>query len=259
MSTAVPTVATTGPVNESRPAVFSATAASLATTLFCAVPEPPVVTTTGVLPESPPSTSRAAASGSSSAVPCRTSVPPAGGGAGERGQVDAAAQVGGDRGAAERHARVGGDGGRRRDARDDVERHGRAADGQHLLDHGVGGVGVAGDEPDDDRTVLGGGHGGLGHLGGLALDGAQLGAGVRVADGVLDGDRDVGVDQHDAGLGQRRGGAGGEHARVTGPCADEDDPAGRAGGLLEARHRVLLILAWRAVVTGVWVVMRGPP
>ena len=77
LSTAVPTVATTGPVNESRPAVFSATAASLATTLFCAVPEPPVVTTTGVLPDRPPSTSRAAASGSSSAVPCRTSVPPA--------------------------------------------------------------------------------------------------------------------------------------------------------------------------------------
>ena len=76
LSTAAPTVATTGPVKESSPAVFSATATSLATTLFCAVPEPPVVTTTGVLPDRPPSTSRAAASGSSSAVPCRTSVPP---------------------------------------------------------------------------------------------------------------------------------------------------------------------------------------
>src|SRR5215218_6174987 len=76
LSTAVPTVATTGPVNESRPAVFSATATSLATTLFCAVPEPPVVTATGVPPDSPPSTSRAAASGRSSALPWRTRVPP---------------------------------------------------------------------------------------------------------------------------------------------------------------------------------------
>src|SRR5829696_9712617 len=76
LSTAVPTVATTGPVKESRPAAFSATADSLATTLFCAVDEPPVVTTTGVLPDSPPSTSRPAASGSSSTVARSTSVPP---------------------------------------------------------------------------------------------------------------------------------------------------------------------------------------
>src|SRR6476661_5297995 len=76
LSTAVPTVATTGPVTTSRPAVFSATAASLVSTLFCAVPEPPVVTTTGVVPDRPPSTRRTAASGSSSALPCRTSVPP---------------------------------------------------------------------------------------------------------------------------------------------------------------------------------------
>ena len=94
--------------------------------------------------------------------------PVAAGGAGQRGEVDAAAQVGGHRGAAEGHAGVGRDGGRGRDARDDVEGHGGAADGQHLLDHGVGGVGVAGDEPDDDRAVLGGGDGGLGHLGRLA-------------------------------------------------------------------------------------------
>src|SRR4051794_39722827 len=77
LSTAVPTVATTGPVRASSPAVFSATETSLATTLFCAVPEPPAVTTTGVPADRPPSTSRAAASGSSSAVPCRTSVAPA--------------------------------------------------------------------------------------------------------------------------------------------------------------------------------------
>src|SRR3954452_22108038 len=77
LSTAAPTVATTGPVSTSSPAVFSATAASLATTLFCAVPEPPEVTTTGVLPDRPPSTSRPAASGRSSTVPCSTSVPPA--------------------------------------------------------------------------------------------------------------------------------------------------------------------------------------
>src|SRR5215218_4917164 len=76
LSTAAPTVATTGPLKASRPAVFSATAASLATTLFWAVPDPPAVTTIGVLPESPPSTSRAAASGRSSAVPWSTSVPP---------------------------------------------------------------------------------------------------------------------------------------------------------------------------------------
>src|SRR5215213_1932373 len=76
LSTAVPTVATTGPVKASTPAVFSATATSLATTLFCAVPEPPVVTTTGVFPDRPPSISRPAASGSSSAVPWRTRVPP---------------------------------------------------------------------------------------------------------------------------------------------------------------------------------------
>src|SRR3954453_22059868 len=77
LSTAVPTVATTGPLSASTPAVFSATATSLVATLFCAVPEPPGGTTTGVLPDRPPSTSRAAASGSSSAVPCRTRVPPA--------------------------------------------------------------------------------------------------------------------------------------------------------------------------------------
>jgi hypothetical protein len=76
LSTAAPTVATTGPLKESSPAVFSATATSFATTLFCAVPEPPVVTTTGVDPDRPPSTSRAAASGRSSAVPWRTRVPP---------------------------------------------------------------------------------------------------------------------------------------------------------------------------------------
>src|SRR4051794_781500 len=74
-STAAPTVATTGPVRASRPAVFSATADSLATTLFCAVPEPPEVTTTGVPPDRPPSTSREAASGRSSGAPCRTRVP----------------------------------------------------------------------------------------------------------------------------------------------------------------------------------------
>src|SRR4051794_23535913 len=73
LSTADPTVATTGPLTASRPAVFSATAASRATTLRCPVPEPPVVTTTGVEPDRPPSTSRAAASGRSSALPCSTS------------------------------------------------------------------------------------------------------------------------------------------------------------------------------------------
>src|SRR3712207_8257373 len=51
LSTTDPTVATTGPLTASSPAVFSATAASLATTLFCPVPEPPVVTTTAVEPD----------------------------------------------------------------------------------------------------------------------------------------------------------------------------------------------------------------
>src|SRR5918998_600834 len=46
LSTAEPTVTTTGPLTASSPAVFSATAASLATTLFCPVPEPPVVAAT---------------------------------------------------------------------------------------------------------------------------------------------------------------------------------------------------------------------
>jgi hypothetical protein len=73
---------------------------------------------------------------------------------------------------------------------------------------------------------------------------------VRLTDGVLDGDGDVGVDEDDGRLGQRRGGAGGEHAGVTRSCADEDDPTGTAGGLTEARHRVLLILARRPCCTG---------
>src|SRR3712207_761908 len=73
LSTADPTVATTGPLTASSPAAFSATAPSLATTLFCPVPAPPVVTTTGMGPDRPPSTSRAAASGRSSALPCSTS------------------------------------------------------------------------------------------------------------------------------------------------------------------------------------------
>src|SRR4051794_33921777 len=66
LSTAAPMVATTAPESASRPAVFSATAASLLTTLFWPVPEPPAVTTTGVAPVRPPSTRRIAASGSSS-------------------------------------------------------------------------------------------------------------------------------------------------------------------------------------------------
>jgi hypothetical protein len=69
---------------------------------------------------------------------------------------------------------------------------------------------------------------------------------VGLTDGVLDGGRHVEVDEYECGLGQRRGGAGGEHAGVARACSDEDDPAGVAGGLAEARHRVLLILASRA-------------
>src|SRR3954447_6056341 len=76
LSTAEPTVATTGPLKDSIPAVFSATADSLLATLFWPVPEPLVVTTMGVVAARPPSTSRVAASGSCSTVPCRTSVPP---------------------------------------------------------------------------------------------------------------------------------------------------------------------------------------
>ena len=172
------------------------------------------------------------------------------GGTGEGGQVHPAAQVGGHRGAAEGHAGEGRDGGGGGDARHDVEGHGGAADGEHLLDHGVGGVRVAGDQPDDDAAVLGGGHGGLGHLGRLAGRGAQLGLRVRLADGVLDRDGDVGVHEDDGRRGQRRGRPGGQHAGVARSCADEDDPSGRAGGRAGARHRVLLILARRASFLG---------
>src|SRR3954464_7303282 len=80
LSTAEPTVTTTGPVRVSSPADFSATADSLPATLLCAVPVPSTVTTTGVLPGRPPSTSAAAAVGSCSAPACSTSglpVPPA--------------------------------------------------------------------------------------------------------------------------------------------------------------------------------------
>src|SRR3954449_12533835 len=73
LSTAAPTVTTTGPLRVSSPAAFSATAASLLATLFCAVPVPSVVTTTGVLPDRPPSTSAAAVVGSCSAGACSTS------------------------------------------------------------------------------------------------------------------------------------------------------------------------------------------
>jgi hypothetical protein len=69
-------------------------------------------------------------------------------------------------------------------------------------------------------------------------------------DGVLDGGGDVAVDEDLGGLGDRCGGACGQHAGVTRSGADEDDPAGAADGLAEARHRVLLILALRAFVAG---------
>jgi hypothetical protein len=199
-----------------------------------------VVTTTGVPPDRPPSTSlqdQRPAGG--------------GGGTGEGRQVDPAAQVRGHRGAPDGDAGERRDGGGRGDAGHDVEGHGRAADGEHLLDHGVGGVRVAGHQPDDHAAALRGGHGGLGHLGRLTGRGAQLGLRVRLADGVLDRDGDVGVHEDDGGTGERGTGAGGEHAGVARPCAHEDDPTGTAGGRAVARHRVLLILARRAFFSGV--------
>ena len=66
------------------------------------------------------------------------------------------------------------------------------------------------------------------------------------------GYRHVGVDEYLGGLCDRRRGACGQHAWVARSCADEDDPAGAADGLAEARHRVLLILALRAFVAGFW-------
>ena len=91
------------------------------------------------------------------------------------------------------------------DAGDDVERHGGAADGQHLLDHGVGGVRVAGDQPDDDAAVLGGGDGGLGHLGRLAGGGRQLGRGCASRTASWTATETSGSTRTTAGLGERRG------------------------------------------------------
>ena len=92
---------TTGPVTARAPAVFSATATSLATTLFCAVPEPPRGDRRpACCPDRPPSTQPGGGvAASSSASPCSTSVPPAAAAAASAAKSTALRRSAVDRGA----------------------------------------------------------------------------------------------------------------------------------------------------------------
>jgi hypothetical protein len=141
------------------------------------------------------------------------------------------AQVGLHGGAAERDAGVRRHGGAHGHAGDDVEGHAGPGDREGLLHHRVAGERVTGDQPHDGAAGLGRGDRGLGDLGRVPDGGGELEVGVGLTDGVLDGHRDVGVDQHEVGGGQGGARPGGEQAGVPGACTDEDDGA-LAGGLL---------------------------
>ena len=142
------------------------------------------------------------------------------------------AQVGLHGTATERDAGVRGDRGADRHPGDDVEGDAGACDRERLLDHGVAGEGVAGDQPDHHAAVLGGRHGTLGDLGRLAADRGELEVRVGLAHGLDHGDGDVGVDQHRVGAADRGGGPGGEQLGVTGTGADEHHRSLAVAGLL---------------------------